>query len=198
MNEYRLWYYRDMADKAIKALEKNNIKGYYVEDVVSARKLVLDLIPQGSSIGLGGSMTLNELDLIKEFRTDRYALYDRYKEGAPPEEIEEAKRKALLADVFVTGTNALTLDGYLVNVDGNGNRVAAMIYGPKKVIVVTGVNKIVKDVKAGIKRCKEVAAVMNARRFNTVPEEISNCTVIIGKQPVDRMHVVIIGEVLGF
>lgn len=187
-----------MANKVIRALEKNNIKGYYVKDIASARKLVLDLIPEGSSIGLGGSMTLNELDLIKEFRSSKYVLYDRYKEGASPEEIENAKRNALLADVFVTGTNAVTLDGHLINIDGNGNRVAAMIYGPKKVIVVTGINKVVSDIDAGIKRCKEVAAVMNARRFNTTPENISNCTVIIGKQPIDRMHVVIIGEVLGF
>ncbi|WP_051585779.1 lactate utilization protein [Caldanaerobius polysaccharolyticus] len=198
MNDFRLWYYEFMASNAIKSLEKNNIKGYYVKDIDSARKKVLDLIPEGSTIGLGGSMTLNELDLIGEFRSSKYKLYDRYREGASSQEIEEAKRNSLLADVFVTGTNAITLDGHLVNLDGNGNRVAAMIYGPKKVIVVAGINKVVKDVEEGIKRCREVAAVMNARRFNCSPEDISNCTVIIGKQPENRMHVIIIGDVLGF
>lgn len=198
MNEYRKWYYEDISRETISALQNHGIKGIYVENTDKARKAVLDMIPKGSSIGLGGSATIDDLDIIDTFREGDYHLFDRYKKNASAGEIEDMKRKSLLADYFITGTNAITMDGYLINIDGTGNRIAAMIYGPKKVIMVSGVNKIVAGIDEGIKRCRRVAARMNAKRFGTTPEEICNDTVIMGKQEKDRITVILIGDVLGF
>ena len=111
---------------------------YYAENVEEARDKVLELIPKGASVGVGGSETLKAMDMINILRNGDYHFFDRYQEGLPFSEVEEIYRQALLADVFLTSSNAITRQGQLVNIDSSGNRVAAISYGPRKVIVVAG------------------------------------------------------------
>jgi len=122
------------------------------------------LIPEGSSIALGDSVTIEELGLIEIFRNGPYKLFDRCKQMTAEERIE-LMRQSLLADVLVTSTNAITKNGELVNMDCSGNRVSAMIFGPKKVIIVAGVNKVVEDLDEAFRRLKKIAP-MNSKRNN--------------------------------
>jgi len=214
MKDFKKWHYATISKKVIEALNKNHFEAFYVDNKEEARKKVLSLIEKGASIGLGGSITLMEMGIIDDLRSGDYVLYDRYDPNLTPAELVEVFRKSMLADYFLTGTNAITLDGKLVNIDGRGNRVAAMIYGPKKVIVVAGANKIVKNVDEALSRIGMVAAPRNAERLdrNTPCRELGYCidcnskdrmcsfTTIIGKQELtpNRITVILVGEDLGF
>lgn len=162
MNQYRKWRCQVTARKMVDVL---NIKGYhalYAEDLEEAKRQVLALIPEGSSVALGGSETLNAMGMLEHFRLGNYRFFDRYQK-LPDAEIKEIYRQAMLADFLVTGTNAITRRGELVNVDCSGNRAAGILYGPKKVIIVAGANKVVEDLDGAMKRLKEIAP-MNALR----------------------------------
>jgi hypothetical protein len=177
-----------------------------------ALERLFGLIPRGSKVGLGGSMTLAELGVVERLRSGPYRLIDRY--AAPDwDATMAAYREALLSDVFVTGVNAVTRKGELVCVDSSGNRVAAMIFGPAKVVVVAGVNKIVEDTGEAFARLKRIAP-LNCRRLGhatpcaesglcsdcLIPERMCNYTGIIhhGLKQKDRIHVLLIAEDLGF
>lgn len=206
-----------LAQRTINSLAKNGIKGFYAPDRAGALSLVMSLIPEEATVGFGDSVTLYEVGIIDTLAKSSRTLINPWEKDIGHEESLQRRRRALTCDVFLSGTNALTLDGKLVNIDGLGNRVAALIFGPSRVIVVTGVNKLVKDVDEAIKRLKEVACPLNAIRHNhQIPCGItgvcSEChgttkmcrnTVIIEGElktwfPEARMHVVIIGEELGF
>ena len=150
-----------LAQKTIKGLESRNMTGYYAKDKEEALKIALSLIPEGSSVTMGGGMSVHEIGLVKELKAGNYNFIDR--------DEEEDKRKAMLmaydADVYLASTNAMTDDGVLVNIDGNSNRVSAIAQGPKKVIFIVGMNKVCGDVDAAMKRARQVAAPTNAQRF---------------------------------
>lgn len=148
------------------ALKKNNMVPFYAEKKEDVLPILKTLIKEGDTVGLGGSVTLNELNIIEEIRNGNYNLIDRYAEGLSVEERIECYRKALLSDVFLTSTNAVTVKGELVNVDGTGNRVAALVYGPRSVIVIAGKNKIVDSCDEGFRRIKEIAAPKNCKRLD--------------------------------
>ncbi len=209
------------AQSVIASLKRNNMAAWFVTGRKEALAQVLALIPEGSSIGLGDSVTVAEIGamdwLRRETKQGKYRLFDRYRKGITPEDIEDDglnKYRALTADVFLTGANAVTLDGKLVYIDGAGTRVAPLLFGPKKVIVVVGTNKIVRDVEEGVRRTKDIAAPLNARRhgLNSLPcvkagkcidcsrpERICNYTVIVEKaREKGRINVVLVGEKLGF
>lgn len=200
-------------ERTIKALEINNMNGYFVENEEEAIKVIGDILKPGDTVGVGGSETLINAGVIEFLRKGNYNYLDRYAEGITREELKEIYRKSFFADGYITSTNALTEDGALYNVDGNGNRVAAMIYGPDKVIVVCGINKIVKDVEEAIKRNKEMAAPANAKRLNrNTPctkvgycmdckseERICNEYTLIRRQGTKgRIKVIIVGKELGY
>ncbi len=130
------------------------MKGYLVSNKEELLKKIEEIVKVGSLVGCGGSMTLFETGVI-DFIREKYNFLDRYAKGIKPEDMKEIYRKSFSADAYFTSTNAITEDGELYNLDGNGNRVAAMIYGPDKVIVIEGVNKIVKDVDEAIKEQKQ-------------------------------------------
>lgn len=222
MHKEKAWLYEQMARKAIASLEKNNMKAWFAPGREEALSKVLSLIPEGSSIGLGDSMSVEEVGILdflrRQSKEGKYRLFDRYRKGITKEDVEDDgnnKFRALTADIFLTGANAITLDGKLVNIDGAGTRVAPLIFGPKKVIVVAGVNKIVRDAEEGVRRIKEIAAPANAKRHGherlpcaitgkcndcSSPERICNYTVIVEKawgRDNGRMNVVIVGEELG-
>jgi hypothetical protein len=200
-------------------LRSNNIAATYVPDGPSARDLVLSMVPEGAVVGFGDSLTLRQIGVVDALVQGPYHFLDPWEPGITVEENVRRKRRALTADVFVTGTNALTLDGQLVNVDGHGNRVAAMLFGPHKVVVVVGINKIVPDLQAALARIREVAAPRNVQRHPnfdpmppcgvtgtcsdcTSPWRICNKTVIIQREYANDkydpvMTVIVVGEELG-
>ncbi len=206
------WYREAMASRVIAALKKNNITGIYVETKEEARKLLLSMIPEGSKVAQGGSLSLTQAGIIDVLRQGDYHFLDRLKPGLTEAETEALRRESLLSDVYLMSTNALTLDGKLVNIDGYGNRVAALSYGPLKVIVLAGINKIVPDQEAAIQRIKNYVAPVHARRRNRpvpcaktgvcvdcrAPERSCNILSVIEHQrDKERITVIICGEELG-
>ena len=203
----------------IARLDKNNIPAFYVPTRAEAFEKVMSMIPEGSVVGYGDSLTLKQIGVVDALETGDYEFLNPWRPGTSVEENIRLKRRALTSDVFVTGTNALTLDGKIVNVDGHGNRVAAMLFGPERVIVVVGVNKLVKDLEEALERIRNQAAPLNVQRHTSFdptppcgmtgtcsdcnsPSRICNKTVIIERQyDNDRyspvLTVVIVGEELG-
>ena len=161
---------------ALVALKKNRFDVFYAESKEEAREIVLDLIPEGASAAVGGSATLEQLGLLEDLRSGRYRFIDRYA-FASQEEREEKLRLGLTADVFLMSSNAVTEDGLLYNVDGRGNRIAALGHGPKTVIVIAGRNKIVPTLTDAVLRVKTVAAPQNAVRlgYRTYCAEKGHC-----------------------
>ena len=161
---------------ALVALKKNRFDVYFAENKEEARDLVLQLIPEGASVAVGGSATLEQMDMLTELRSGRYRFIDRYDFSSPAE--REAKLcEGLTAEVFLMSSNAVTEDGLLYNVDGRGNRVAALQHGPKTVIIIAGRNKIVKDLPEAILRVKTIAAPLNTKRlgYRTYCQEKGHC-----------------------
>jgi len=157
---------RLQAAAVIKNLKKRGIESIFCESSTQAVEEICRLIPAKSLVGLGGSETIMETGLIDALRRMDIRLLDRYKEGISKEAVDEMRHQGLSADVFICSSNAITSDGKLVNVDGTGNRVAAMIYGPKKVIVIAGMNKVAPDLAAAIARVKNTSAPANSLRVN--------------------------------
>ncbi|MEG2195591.1 MAG: lactate utilization protein [Terrisporobacter sp.] len=213
MDNNVIWVNEQRILRTIEALNENNINAYMVSNKEELIKKIKEIVPSGSKVGYGGSMTLFESGVMEHLRSERYDLLDRDKKGLTPEEVKEIYRSAFSADAYFSSTNAITEKGELYNVDGNGNRVAAMLYGPEKVIVIVGVNKIVKDVESAIKRNREVSAPANAKRLNrkTPCAKVGYCmdckseekvcrehTLIRSQNRSDRMYVIFINEVLGY
>lgn len=164
MNDYKRWYYTAKAKRTVQALKEKKYDAVIVENLEEAKKLVLESIPEGSSVAMGGSVTLNAMDMISTIRNGNYKFFDRFDPNLTFKEEVEVYRQGMLADYFLSSTNAITEDGMLVNVDCSGNRAASMIFGPKHVIVVAGFNKIVKNLDEALKRLKEIAP-MNCKRL---------------------------------
>jgi hypothetical protein len=152
------------AEQVIKNLKKRGIDGVYCENSAQAVQEICRMIPVGSLVAMGGSETIIEAGLVDALRHLDIRLLDRYKDGVSKEEVTEMRRQGMLADIFICSSNAITSDGKLVNMDGTGNRVAAMIFGPAKVIVITGMNKVAANLEAAIARVKNTAAPANSLR----------------------------------
>lgn len=201
-------------EELLKKLESNGMKAFYLPNRDAARDQILSMIPTTSSVGIGGSVTVREMGLLVGLAERGVQYFDHWESGLSKEEIMAVKRKQVVADYFLTSTNAITRDGKLVNMDNTGNRVAAMIFGPRHVIVVTGENKIVDDVFAAIKRIKERVVSRNTSRRgdNTPcaqgepcpdcnsPDRLCRVTSIIEKKTkgVETLTVFIVGEPLGY
>ena len=196
----------------IDQLQQRSFEIVRVDTPSEAREILLAQIPKGSSIGLGGSVTLNDLDILEEFRKEQYNLYDRYNQKDWPATVINL-RSSLDADYFVTGTNAIIQDGRLLQMDGGGNRVAAMVYGPKNLIVIAGINKIVSSLEEGFERLTRVA-VINSKRLNhqtpcnfsgtcedcIARGRICNVTTIVsnGKRPEGKTTIILINQEVGY
>ncbi|MFH1786522.1 MAG: lactate utilization protein [archaeon] len=201
--------------KTVESLKRHGIGCIPVKGEAEAKAKILELIPEGASVGLGGSMTVAQTGVVPELEKRGKAFNPYTAEG----KIDKTKnqpvirRDGLTAEYFLTGTNSITEDGYLVNTDGTGNRIAAMAYGPKKVILVAGTNKIVKDVPAAFERIKSVAAPKNARRHGwddlpchsgkcadcAAPHRQCNASLIIhNSREKGRITVILIDKELGY
>lgn len=212
MNPIKKWHYECLAKDMVKVLNKKHYNALYAESADEAKQLVLDMIEEGASIAVGGSVTINEMGLIEEFRKPKYNFFDRFKQPSFEAEVQ-LFRQSFLADYLVSSTNAITKTGELVNMDCSGNRVASMILGPNKVIIIAGANKIVGTVDDAMKRIKEIAP-MNSKRINhktpcaktgkcedcDCQDRICNYTTIIhnGHKFKDRITVILVPEELGF
>ena len=150
-----------LAATVIKGLKSRNMTGYYAKDKEDALKIALELIPENSSIAMGGCMSANEIGLISALEQGKYNYMDRAKM-----EPREALLAAYDADIFLSSANAMTDDGVIVNIDGNANRVSCIAQGPKKVVFIVGINKICSDIDSAMKRARNVAAVANTQRFD--------------------------------
>ena len=201
-------------EKVMENLRLNRMKPYYAENSEKARDIIRELVKDDKLITSGGSMTLNECGIIEMLMNEFSSEYlDRSVGKDNREAVEEIMRKAFVSDTFLSSTNALTEDGELYNVDGNGNRVSAMIFGPKQVIVVAGVNKIVKDMTEAKERVEKVAAPKNTVRLERATpcvktgvcghcrseDRICCSYVVLAQQRVpDRIKVIIVDEELGY
>ncbi len=202
------------AKKIIKNLEKRRMAGSYAPTAAQAKDEILSMIPKGSIVYRCGSMTASNMGLWEDMaRLPGIEIIDPYITGITPEEGLELRRKGMTSDVMIAGSNAITLDGKLVNLDGMGNRVSAMAFGPRKVILVVGVNKIAADLESAIARVKHYAAPVNAARIGVdtpcvktglcadcgSPQRICNMwSIIEGHMIKDRIHVILVGDTLGY
>ncbi len=205
-------YYEKTAATIIANLENRQMKGWYCEDSAAAVKKVLELMPEHASVTWGGTMTLEECGLMDALKKGSYTLIDRLS-AKTPEEKKTLYAKAVCADYFFMSTNAITLDGELVNIDGAGNRVACLCSGPDNVIVLVGMNKVVASVEEGHDRVRNVAAPINALRLNKKtpcaatgrcskcqsPDCICSQIVVTRRSHIPgRIQVILIGEELGY
>lgn len=199
--------------KAIMNLQKNNMAGFYIEKKQELLPLLSTMLVEGERIGCGDSVTLEETGVFDFLRSGNFTFYDKYQPQLTSEEKRNIYLKNFDTDTFFTGTNAVTIDGQLFNIDGNGSRVAPMIYGPKQVIIVVGVNKLVDTVEEAINRARQVAAPLDAKRLNkNTPcvklgkcidckheQRICNDFVLISRQFIkDRIKVIFINERYGY
>jgi len=173
-NKYRKWFGEQRCKLAEKSFSEKGWTVHYTENKEEARRILFEtIIPKNISIGLGGSETLSAMDVLSVLRGGDYKLFDRYNGG----DHFEICRDSLMADYFLTGANALTMNGEMVNLDCSGSRVAAMAYGPRKVIVAAGVNKLCDSLDEAVVRVQSIAP-MNCKRNNHVTPCIENsvCT----------------------
>lgn len=196
----------------IKGLQKRNMEGYFCETSHDAVEKALSLMPEGSVISWGGSMSISECGLMDAIKEKNYTLIDRMS-AKTPQEKREIYAKTVMADYYLMSTNAITMDGELVNIDGFANRVACLCAGPENVIVIAGMNKVVKTVEAGIERIRTKAAPPNTVRLNKntpcaktgvcgncfSPDCICSQIVITRRTGIPgRIKVILVNEDLGF
>ena len=204
-------YYEKRGQILVKNLRSRHFEAYYCADKEEALKKALELIPEGSTIGWGGAQSCQEIGLMAALRAGNYSPIDRDR-CKTMEEREQAQREMLGADFFLTGANGLSLDGQMVNIDGTGNRLAAICYGPKKNLVVAGMNKVVDSLEDAVRRARTIAAPMNKQRFdNQTPCAVTGacgdckvegciCNQILVTRhcrPLGRIKFILVGEDLG-
>ena len=200
-------------ESLLKSINKKRMAGFYVNDKSELIALLRKLIPEGSTVGCGDSVTLEQTGVFEFLRNGDFSFNDKHKPGLTAEEKRELYLKNFSADTFITGTNAITKKGEIFNIDGNGSRVAPMIYGPGQVVIVIGKNKIVKDVDSAIKRARQTAAPLDAKRLkkNTPCVKAGRCVdcshkqricndfvLITGQFTEGRIKVIIVNEKLGY
>ena len=198
--------------RVVAALESRNMEAYYVETKEEAVKKALELIPKGSSINMGGAASVKECGLYDAISNGEYEFYDRDKVKTP-EEKEEIARKAFSSDYFLGSVNAMSEDGVFINIDGNANRVAAYAYGPKHVLLIVGMNKVVKSEEDALHRARNEAAPINAQRFGIDTPCSKNgscfdckssdcicCQVLVTRfsRIPKRFKIILVDDVLGF
>ena len=212
MTEQMKTYYEKRAQVLVKNLKSRHFEAYYCPDSASALAKALELIPEGASVGWGGALSAQQIGLIDAVKSGNFAAIDR-DAATTPEERTQALKRCLTADVFLCGANALSLDGQMVNIDGTGNRVAAIAYGPDMILVIAGMNKVCDTLDDAVTRARTVAAPMNKQRFPfKTPCEVTGacadckseesiCSQILitrNCRPAGRIKFILVGEELGF
>lgn len=204
--------YETLANTMIKNFAKRGMEAFYCNDAATATELAMSLMPEGASVGMGGTETVREMGLLDAIRDSSLHFIDRSK-ARSEEEKKAIFLETMACDYFLMSSNAITIDGELINIDGNANRVACLCQGPEHVIVIAGMNKIVDDVASGIARTQNIAAPANAARLLTrTPcatlghcgechsEDCMCCQIVITRHSrhKGRIKVILVGEELGF
>ena len=205
-------FYGKRGEVLVKNLHKRHFEAYYCATKEEALEQVLSLIPAGSTVGWGGAISASQVGVQAAVKAGNYNVIDRDDFSDPADKLR-CMRDCFNADFFITGANALSLDGQMVNIDGNGNRVGLIVYGPRNIIVVAGMNKVCQTIEDAVKRARTVAAPMNQQRFG-LPNpctctgvcadclsETSICNQILitrNCKPAGRIKFVLVGEELGF
>lgn len=212
-DDCKKWYRENLLSDVVKALRNRGFGAAFFATIDDAKKSLLEKIPSDATVGIGGSVTVRELGLIQELEKRGNTVVHHWKQGLAKEKNREIRQKEGLADFYLTSANAITKDGDIINIDGIGNRVAHMIYGPNNVMIIAGYNKIVTDIDEGILRSKEIAAVMNAKRVGAktpcattgkcidcdASARICRVTTIIQYRPLQtNIDVLLVDESLGF
>lgn len=213
MDTIKEWWIEEKAKKAIEKLVAHDFKAIYVRTKEEAIQEIWKQVTPGQKIGVGGSLTVRGLGILEKLEGEGYTIYDHWKPGLSQEKLFEIRKSQMTSDLFLSSINAITLNGELVNIDGIGNRVNSTNFGPGKVVLVAGYNKIVDDVQEGIKRIKNIAAPLNARRLNidvpcakvgrcvdcNSPNRICRVIVIYERKPLlTDILIILVGEELGF
>jgi len=198
---------------ALTALKANGFKVIYADNSKEALDKVMSLIPREAKVGIGGSVTVRDIGLVEAIEKQNNPIFMDWGKPLELKEKLKVRKEALTSDVYLTSSNAITLQGQLVNIDGTGNRVSAMIFGPKKVIVVAGVNKLVGTLDEALARIKNIACPLNGKRLNlktpcaltgkcadcNSPDRMCKVTVILEKKPsLSDITIVLVGENLGY
>lgn len=204
-------YYEKRAAVLIKNLKSRHFDAYYCADKKAALCKALELIPDGASVGWGGAMSAEQIGLMDAVRAGNFRALDRAAAKTADERLE-IQKQCLFSDVFITGANGISLDGQMVNIDGTGNRVAAIVYGPAAVLVIAGMNKVADDLDGAIERARTIAAPANQQRFQnqtpcTVTGACADCKseecicnqILITRncRPAGRIKFILVGEDLG-
>lgn len=212
MQEQKRMYYDKRAQRLLANLNNRHFEAYYCSTKEDALKKALELIPEGSKVGWGGALSASQIGLQDAIRKGKYNAIDR-ESCKTPEDKEKAARDCFSADFFITGANALSMDGQMVNIDGMGNRVAAIVYGPKNILVIAGMNKVEETLEQAVIRARTVAAPMNQQRFlqNNPCTQTGVCAdcksetcicnqILITRhcRPAGRIKLILVGEDLGF
>ena len=212
MTEYQKQYYEKRGQLLVKNLKQRQFEAYYCTDKEEALQKALSLIPDSASVGWGGCLSASQIGLLDAVRNGPYSVIDR-DSASNPDERMELMRKCLLTDVFISGANAISMDGQMVNIDGMGNRVSAIVFGPRSVIVVAGMNKVVDTLEDAVVRARTVAAPINKQRFPAATPCMLNgkCTdcksdgsicnqflITRSCRPTGRIKFILVGEDLGF
>lgn len=213
MEDLYLWHYEVIGERTVEALKKNGFQSVYFSSREEAAQYILDLIPNNSIVGIAGSATTKSLQILEELRSRGNQILDHNDPSLSEEEKNQIRLQQQTCDVFLTSSNAVTLDGKLVNMDGIGNRVAAMTFGPKKVIIAIGINKIVSNLDLALNRIQTLASPINNKRLNRPnpcvktgvcvdcqsPTRICNILSVIYKKPfLTDITVIVVGENLGY
>ena len=213
MDPNKMWWIEERAKRAVEKLQAHDFKAMYVKNGEEAAKEIWKYITPQTRVGAAGSVTIRQLGILDQIEARGNIIYDHWKPGLSKEKILEVRKSQMTSDLFLSSANAVTLNGELVNIDGIGNRVNSTNFGPGKVILVVGYNKIVEDVQEGIKRIKNVAAPLNARRLNidvpcakvgkcvdcNSPNRICRVIVIHERKPsLTDILIILVGEELGF
>lgn len=205
-------YYEKRGEVLVKNLQSRGFEAYYCSNREKALEKALTLIPEGASVGFGGAMSAEQIGLLKAVRNGNFAVIDRDTANSP-EERTLLMKKCLTANVFIAGANAISLDGQMVNIDGVGNRLAAVVFGPDNVLIIAGMNKVVDTLDDAIVRARTVAAPRNKQRFPGAqtpcgatgtcadcksPDSICNQILITRRsKPAGRIKFILVGEELG-
>ena len=213
MDALQLWRSSTLAERTVTALENHGFTARYMQDGSSTLAYILKRIPDHATVGIGGSKTEKTLGIAKALAAKGCMVHDHNEPGLSAEEVVAARYKQLTANFFVCGTNAVTLTGELMNRDAFGNRVAAMMFGPKTVFVIAGTNKIVKNIEDAERRIRSIAAPMNNKKYelpnpcvklgecidcNSKTRSCNITTIISRRPPLTDIHVLLVSEHLGF
>ncbi len=203
----------EIIEKAIDSFRRNNIQGYYVSNKNELIDLLKKMIPENSTIGSGDSITLEQLGVFDYLRNSNVMFYDKHKKDLTSDQKREIYLENFRADIFISGSNAITAEGAIINIDGNGSRVAPMLYGPQKVILIVGTNKLTNNMAEGLNRVRQISAPLDAKRLKkNAPcvklgrcidcksaDRICNDFVIISRQfDPNRIHVIIVEGDYGY